>query len=110
MEQQIEEAATPLETPFGYSAFATKGTASTIEDVYHLDSVWPFEQALIDMGAERHGLMHMREVCMRVSLSLPLSLSLSLLWYMLCVRLLLLLLLSCRCYEPTAHLCLGMHR
>jgi glycogen debranching enzyme len=55
-----------LVTPCGYRAYAP-GQAEYDPHAYHLGSIWPFEQAIIARGAERHGLDALRDVAFRVA-------------------------------------------
>eukprot|EP00299_Pterocystis_sp_00344_P015858 c7941_g1_i1.p1 GENE.c7941_g1_i1~~c7941_g1_i1.p1 ORF type:complete len:425 (+),score=103.63 c7941_g1_i1:414-1688(+) len=65
--RMIEMNSTPLETAIGYATETIEGVASADQPIgYHLNTVWPFEQALIHLGAARHGLPHATEVSSRV--------------------------------------------
>ena len=59
----VQQAATVLETRFGYltAVGPSLGQGSPTDD-YHIDTVWPFEQAVIHAGASRHGLSHAQAV------------------------------------------------
>ena len=61
----IEQAAQHLVTPYGYRTYA-HGHPGYDPHAYHLGAIWPFEQAIIALGAMRHGLCHVREVANRV--------------------------------------------
>ena len=56
----------PLETEFGYMT-SLQNAAFTKADVYHVDTVWPFEQALIHVGATKHSLSTVADVSARVT-------------------------------------------
>jgi glycogen debranching enzyme len=51
----IQQRARELATPFGYMCTPPK-IARTLEDTYHGDKVWVFEQALIHYGASKFNL------------------------------------------------------
>ena len=59
----VQQAATVLETRFGYltAVGPSLGQGNPTDD-YHIDTVWPFEQAVIHAGALRHGLSHTQAV------------------------------------------------
>ncbi len=61
----IEQASQQLITPCGYRTYAYGQTAYD-PHAYHLGAIWPFEQAIIALGAMRHGLDHVQEVANRV--------------------------------------------
>jgi glycogen debranching enzyme len=54
-----------LSTPVGFRTFAP-GQPHYDAHSYHFGSIWPFEQALIAQGANRHGLVAAMEVALRV--------------------------------------------
>jgi glycogen debranching enzyme len=54
-----------LSTPVGFRTFAP-GQPHYDAHAYHFGSIWPFEQALIAEGADRHGLEAPMEVALRV--------------------------------------------
>mmetsp|Transcript_34606 Transcript_34606/g.55778 ORF Transcript_34606/g.55778 Transcript_34606/m.55778 type:complete len:243 (-) Transcript_34606:174-902(-) len=56
--EMIERTSKPLKTSIGYKTF--QGTGS-----YPSENVWPFEQAMINMGAKRHGLREASEISQR---------------------------------------------
>jgi len=61
----IEQAAQHLVTPYGYRTYA-HGHPDYDHHAYHLGAIWPFEQAIIALGAIRHDLDHVREAANRV--------------------------------------------
>lgn len=70
---QIEDSVAALETDVGYlTALSPAGAASNAPelDPYHLNTVWPFEQALIHIGAVKHSLSKAAAVSRRIALSL----------------------------------------
>ncbi len=54
-----------LETELGYQVMSAFD-ADRVEYDYHAKTVWPFEQAMIHLGATRFELAHVREVCERI--------------------------------------------
>ena len=54
-----------LESQIGYMLM-TPEDGYRMERIYHADTIWPFEQALIDAGAKKFGLERVRRVCQRV--------------------------------------------
>ncbi|MEM8858780.1 MAG: hypothetical protein AAGD96_10695, partial [Chloroflexota bacterium] len=54
-----------LESQIGY-LLMTPEDGYRMERIYHADTVWPFEQALIHAGAEKFGLDRVMRVCKRV--------------------------------------------
>lgn len=63
--QKIVSASRELETPAGYRTMSVK-TSELMGDKYHANTVWPFEQAIISMGAEKFGLPEVSEISRRV--------------------------------------------
>jgi len=61
----IEQAARQLATPCGYRTYA-HGQTDYDPHAYHLGAIWPFEQAVIALGAMRHSLYHVRDIANRV--------------------------------------------
>jgi len=61
----IEQASQQLITPYGYRTYAY-GQMGYNPHAYHLGAIWPFEQAMIAIGAVRHGLDHVRKIVNRV--------------------------------------------
>jgi glycogen debranching enzyme len=61
----IERSSEALETSVGYLVM-TPEDASRMNRPYHSATVWPFEQALIDIGAGKFGLARVQRVCRRV--------------------------------------------
>ena len=65
-EEQIEGilfSSSSLETPLGYR---TMSSVYTMIDQYHSETVWPFEQAIINLGAKKFGLKKVEEVSSRI--------------------------------------------
>ncbi len=54
-----------IETDFGFRTMAA-AEAEEVGDVYHTKTIWPFEQALIHIGARRFGLDGASEIAYRV--------------------------------------------
>lgn len=54
-----------LETDLGYRTLPKTEADSMFKDGYHSRTVWPFEQALINIGARKFGLSHVEEVSRR---------------------------------------------
>lgn len=54
-----------LETDLGYRAMPA-GASRQVDYDYHAKTVWPFEQAMIHLGASRFGLQHVQQVSQRV--------------------------------------------
>ena len=63
--ERIVRASAELETPAGYRTLSPK-LADKLEDKYHVNTIWPFEQAIIHTGAGKFGLQHVQEVSKRV--------------------------------------------
>jgi glycogen debranching enzyme len=55
----------PLETPFGYRTIDAE-TEKTMRDPYHARTIWPYEQAMINIAARKHNLPHVKEVSERI--------------------------------------------
>lgn len=62
----IEESSLELETNIGYLTLSPKLT-SQVKDGYHSVTVWPFEQAMINIGAKKFGLTKIDEISKRVA-------------------------------------------
>lgn len=62
----VQAKAAELETSIGYLTLAPR-MQDTVEDQYHASTVWPFEQALINIGARRFGMDRIAEVSGRVA-------------------------------------------
>ncbi|MEM3113267.1 MAG: hypothetical protein QXI33_02475 [Candidatus Pacearchaeota archaeon] len=62
---KIVENSNLLETEYGYRTLNFKD-AEKIQDKYHTSSVWPFEQALINIGAKKFNLIRVEEISYRV--------------------------------------------
>ncbi len=60
----IRRAAEQLATPYGYRTYAPNQIDYDPHN-YHLGAIWPFEQALIVIGAVRHGQNDMADVAAR---------------------------------------------
>lgn len=63
--QRIARQALVLETPLGYRTLEP-ALLPNIKDLYHANTVWPFEQAMINIGAKKFGLSHVEEVSSRI--------------------------------------------
>ena len=63
--KQIVNSSSVLETKIGYRTLSEE-CAKGIKDKYHAKTVWPFEQALINIGARKFGLKHVEEVSLRI--------------------------------------------
>lgn len=63
--EQIVAASRPLETPLGYVVMPP-AAADTLQYDYHGKTVWPFEQAMIHLGAATFEQPHVTAVCQRV--------------------------------------------
>lgn len=63
--ERIIQSATEIETPAGYRVLTPQLTHK-IEDQYHANTVWPFEQAIIHSGAKKFDFPHVQEVSSRV--------------------------------------------
>ena len=63
--ERIVKAAAELETPAGYRTLSPK-LSDKLEDKYHMNTIWPFEQTIIHAGASKFGLKHVKEVSKRV--------------------------------------------
>jgi glycogen debranching enzyme len=61
----LVKSAANLETPYGYRTYAA-GQPDYDPHAYHLGAIWPFEQALIALGAAQHGIEGPVEVALRV--------------------------------------------
>lgn len=61
----IERTSEQLETSIGYLVM-TPEDAPRMNRPYHAATVWPFEQAMIDIGAAKFGLARVQRVCRRV--------------------------------------------
>ena len=59
-----------LESQIGYMLM-TPEDGHRMERIYHADTVWPFEQALIHAGARKFGLERVMRVCQRIMRVLP---------------------------------------
>ncbi len=58
-----QQAAAVLETRLGYlTSLPSVGAATDAVDPYHVNTVWPFEQALINIAAHRHDMSRALEV------------------------------------------------
>jgi len=64
--EAISKSSELLETPAGYRTLDSK-TAESAKDSYHTKTVWPFEQAIINIGAKKFGLKHAEEVSSRIT-------------------------------------------
>ena len=62
----IVKNSTILETKKGYMTICKECTLN-IKDKYHANTVWPFEQALINIGAKKFNLSHVAEVSSRIT-------------------------------------------
>jgi len=67
--RSIAEQAEQLATPVGLRTFAP-GQAEYDRRAYHLGAIWPFEQAALAWGAERHGCAEIVDVACRVAAAL----------------------------------------
>jgi len=65
MVKQIVESSEALETPLGYRTLEPEA-AKRMQDKYHANTVWPFEQAMIHQGAKQFGLNRPLEVTERI--------------------------------------------
>ncbi len=54
-----------LETEIGYRTLSPK-VAGKVEDQYHSNTVWPFEQAMIYEGARKFGLRDIQKICLKI--------------------------------------------
>lgn len=63
--QKIIEASKKIETPFGYRVLDKK-LSESVDDKYHSDSIWPFEQAIIHFGAIKFGLKDIKDVSFKI--------------------------------------------
>ena len=61
----LEQSSRILETELGYVVM-NSADADRVEYDYHAKTVWPFEQALIHLGARRFNQPHVASVCERV--------------------------------------------
>ena len=64
--EQIVESSSVLETTAGYRTLCEE-CAALVQDKYHAKTVWPFEQAIINIGARRFGLDHVIRVSSRIT-------------------------------------------
>jgi len=64
--EQVVESSSVLETAAGYRTLCEE-CAAFVQDKYHAKTVWPFEQAIINIGARRFGLDHVRKVSSRIT-------------------------------------------
>ncbi len=62
----IVSTAPELETPVGYLTLSQR-MRRQVRDQYHASTVWPFEQAIINIGARKFGLPTIEEVSRRVT-------------------------------------------
>lgn len=65
MLKEIVKSSAVLETPIGYRTL-DPCLSEKVEDKYHADTVWPFEQAIINIGARKFGLKRIEEVSSRI--------------------------------------------
>ncbi|RLJ06125.1 MAG: hypothetical protein DRP18_01620 [Candidatus Aenigmatarchaeota archaeon] len=65
MLEGIVESSVSLETSAGYRTLDAKA-AKQVKDKYHAGTVWPFEQAIINSAARKHGLKRLEEISSRV--------------------------------------------
>lgn len=63
--EKIASVSAELETLAGYRTMDS-ATASSMGDKYHAHTLWPFEQAIINLGARKFQLDHVAEVSARV--------------------------------------------
>lgn len=63
--EKIVESSQVLKTPVGYRTLAPE-LAEKMEDMYHANTVWPFEQAFIYMGARKFGVKDVAETSSRI--------------------------------------------
>jgi hypothetical protein len=66
---ELEAHCAELESPFGYLTSTGVGTGNggmtnASVDSYHIDTVWPFEQALIHIASGRHSMTTAAKVAM----------------------------------------------
>jgi glycogen debranching enzyme len=59
--KHIEKSSKVLETKFGYRTLCEECSVN-IKDNYHAKTIWPFEQALINIGARKFSLKHVVRV------------------------------------------------
>lgn len=64
--RKIADSSKVLETSLGYRVLDPKA-ALKIRYGYHARTVWPFEQAIINIGARKFGLKHVEEVSSRIT-------------------------------------------
>lgn len=65
----MDEATRALETDIGYMTSVESGgsgLAADAGDQYHINTVWPFEQAIINVAATRHHLSRVAAVSRRI--------------------------------------------
>jgi len=65
MVRKIVESSSKLETPLGYRTMSHE-VAERTKNPYHTRTVWPFEQAVINIGAKKFGLKQVEEVSSRI--------------------------------------------
>ena len=65
--KEIEKSSLELETPIGFRTLSPK---FKIEDGYHSQTVWPFEQAIIHIGAKKFGLEKIQRISSNIIKSL----------------------------------------
>lgn len=63
--EKIVERSMALETPAGYRTMAPE-EAVRMKSSYHSNTIWPFEQACIHLGARKFNLKRLQQVSMRV--------------------------------------------
>jgi glycogen debranching enzyme len=63
--KSIVKASSVLETPAGYRALEPNKTKK-VKDWYHVETLWPFEQAIIHIGAKKFRLFSVKEISSRV--------------------------------------------
>jgi glycogen debranching enzyme len=61
----IEDSSNELETEIGYITLSPK-TLDIPKDDYHARTVWPFEQAIINIGAKKFNLQKIEETSRRI--------------------------------------------
>ena len=64
--EEIVKSSSVLETKAGYRTLSEE-CATFVNDKYHARTVWPFEQAIINIGARKFGLDHVAEVSSRIT-------------------------------------------
>jgi glycogen debranching enzyme len=63
--ERIANFSTPLETPLGFRII-DRETEKEMHDQYHARTIWPYEQAMINIAARKHNLSHVKEVSERI--------------------------------------------